>query len=50
MVTGECLLIREEVLAKLLAGRKLNGSVPGLEEASAESWNLQELATGGLEH
>lgn len=47
MVTGECLLIREEVLAKLLAGRKLNGSVPGLEEASAESWNLQELDREG---
>lgn len=47
VVTGECLLIREEVLAKLLAGRKLNGSVPGLEEASAESWNLQELDREG---
>lgn len=47
VVTGECLLIREEVLAKLLAGQKLNGSVPGVEEASAESWNLQELDREG---
>ncbi len=35
------------MLAKLLAGRKLNGFVPGLEEASAESWNLQELDREG---